>query len=273
MNLEDHLGDIIRKGRLMSGTTTTVAAKAAVLTESELAELEDSGKSTTQTDFRALASAIGLAPGKLEGIARGWLPAAQDLGRWRHLRTFTTAGDGITVNAYLVWDEAARAAALFDTGFDSRPILDLIIAERLLLRDIFITHSHHDHIAALAEIRTTVPQAKVHSQSKTAPSDQRLKANETFQVGGLTVSFRETPGHATDGVTYLVGNWPDNAPPVAIVGDAIFAGSMGRGNQSWELARQKVQEHILSLPPDTLLCPGHGPRTTVGEEQQGNPFF
>jgi glyoxylase-like metal-dependent hydrolase (beta-lactamase superfamily II) len=58
-----------------------------------------------------------------------------------------------------------------------------------------------------------------------------------------------------------------------MVGDAIFAGSMGSGKQSWELARQKVREQILSLPEDTLLCPGHGPLTTVTEEKEHNPFF
>jgi glyoxylase-like metal-dependent hydrolase (beta-lactamase superfamily II) len=58
-----------------------------------------------------------------------------------------------------------------------------------------------------------------------------------------------------------------------VVGDTIFAGSMGRGNQSWELAKQAVKEQILSLPSDTLLCPGHGPLTTVAEEKAHNPFF
>ena len=60
---------------------------------------------------------------------------------------------------------------------------------------------------------------------------------------------------------------------VAVVGDAIFAGSIGRGNQSWDIAKQKVREQILSLPPATLICPGHGPLTTVAEEKEHNPFF
>jgi len=57
------------------------------------------------------------------------------------------------------------------------------------------------------------------------------------------------------------------------VGDAIFAGSIRRGNQSWDLAKQKVREQILTLPPETLICPGHGPLTTVAEEKAHNPFF
>jgi hydroxyacylglutathione hydrolase len=201
------------------------------------------------------------------------LPAKKNLSTWRQFRIFTTAGDGMTVNCYLIWDETTRAAALFDTGFEAKPILDTVLGERLLLRDIFITHSHGDHIAALSDIRTALPQAKIHTQSKSAAPDQRLKAKEVFNVGALQIAYRETPGHAADGVTYIVSNWPGNAPAVAIVGDAIFAGSMGRGNDSWDLARQKVREHILSLPPETLVCPGHGPLTIVAEEQANNPFF
>jgi glyoxylase-like metal-dependent hydrolase (beta-lactamase superfamily II) len=89
----------------------------------------------------------------------------------------------------------------------------------------------------------------------------------------LRISHRDTPGHTEEGATYIIGNWPEDAPHVAITGDALFAGSIGRGNQSWELERQKVGEQILSLPPETLICPGHGPMTTVAEEKANNPFF
>jgi len=195
------------------------------------------------------------------------------LSAWRGLRVFTTEGDGMTVNCYLAWDEVTREAALFDTGFDAKPILDTIAAEQLQLRHIFITHTHADHVAALGAIREAFPKAKVHSSSKNAPVDQRNKTSEIIHLGGLRVTYRETPGHAADGVTYLIGNWQEDAPHVAIVGDAIFAGSMGRGNDSWELARQKVREQILTLPAKTLLCPGHGPLTTVAEEKANNPFF
>ena len=111
------------------------------------------------------------------------------------------------------------------------------------------------------------------SSSKSAPVDQRNKPAEIVQLGGLRVTYRETPGHAEDGVTYMVGNWQEDAPLVAIVGDAIFAGSLGRGNPDWNLARQKVRDQILTLPAGTLLCPGHGPLTTVAEEKLNNPFF
>jgi glyoxylase-like metal-dependent hydrolase (beta-lactamase superfamily II) len=273
MNLEDHLGDIIRKARMMSNVSATQAALAAGLSEVELAALEESGQVVKQPNFSALAKLIGLDAGKLEGIAKGWQPADKELSRWRAFRVFTTTAEGMAVNCYLVWDEVSREAALFDTGWEARPILDCIAESQLQLRHIFITHTHHDHIAALGAMREAFPDARVHSSARSAPVEQRNQPNAITQVGGLRVTYRETPGHAEDGVTYLIGNWQEDAPQVAIVGDAIFAGSIGRGNQSWDLAKQKVREHILTLPPDTLLCPGHGPLTTVVEEQAHNPFF
>ncbi len=274
MQLEDHPGDIIRKARAMSGVAAGAAAAAAGISEAELAALEETGQlAGRKVNFAALAKLAGLHPQKLEGLVGGWLPSPPDLSRWRELRVFTTAGEGLTVNCYLAWDEATREAALFDTGLDAQPILDCLTENGLALRHVFITHSHWDHVEALPQIRAAWPKARLHSGSKSAPVEQRNKPDEIVQLGGLRVTHRETPGHAEDGVTYLVGNWPDDAPHAAMVGDAIFAGSMGRGNQSWELARQKVREQILTLPPDTLLGPGHGPCTTVREEKEHNPFF
>jgi len=271
--LEDHLGDIIRKARGLKNVSLAAAAAAAGLPETEMTALEAAGKCDRQPNLAALAPLLGLNAAKLAGIASGWTPAPQNLSLWREIRVITTPGDGFTVNCYLVWDEVNREAALFDTGLDAQPVLDIITAEGLALRYIFITHSHYDHVQALGAIREAQPKAKVRSGSKNAPVDQRNKPAEIIPIGGLRVTHRETPGHAEDGVTYVIGNWQEDAPSVAVVGDALFAGSMGGDNGSGELARQKVKEQILTLPADTLICPGHGPMTTVAQEKQHNPFF
>ncbi len=273
MNLEDHLGDVIRKARMMSRVEPADAARTAGLTTAELAALEESGQVTKKPDFEALAQLVGLQPFKLEGIANGWLPTPQDLGKWRELRCITTTGNGMSVNCYLAWDEVSREAAIFDTGWDPKPIFDLIAENQLQLRHLFITHSHPDHIAGVAAIREKFPKVRVHTSQKNAPVDQRNRANDFIHLGSLRINNRDTPGHAEDGVTYIIGTWPEDAPHVAIVGDAIFAGSMGGGNEHWDLARQKVREQILTLPPETLICAGHGPLTTVGLEKTHNPFF
>ena len=273
MNLEDHLGDVIRKARMMSNVSAADAARTAGLTTAELAALEESGRLAKQPDLNALAQLVGLQPFKLENLAKGWLPTPIDIGIWRELRVITTTGEGMSVNCYLVWDEVSREAAIFDTGFDAKPIFDLIAENQLQLRHLFITHSHPDHIAAVGAIREKFPKVKIHSSAKDAPVDQRNRANDFLHLGSLRITNRDTPGHAPDGTTYIVGTWPEDAPHVAIVGDAIFAGSMGGGNEHWDLARQKVREQILTLPPETLICPGHGPLTTVGQEKTHNPFF
>lgn len=273
MNLEDHIGDIIGKARAMANVPAGTAANAAGLTEAELSELEESGRTKASPNFSELGRVLGLDGSKLSAVAKGWLPAQKDLSVWRELRVFTSTGQGMAVNCYLAWDEVSHEAALFDTGWDAEPVFGAIAENQLQLRHIFITHGHTDHIAALPKVREKFPKARLHSSSRSAPVDQRNRPNDFIHLGSLRITHRDTPGHAEDGATYIIGTWPEDAPHVAVVGDALFAGSIGRGNQSWEIARQKVRDQIFSLPAETLVCPGHGPLTTVGEERAHNPFF
>lgn len=273
MNLEDHLGDILGKARVSANVSVADAARAAGLTESEYSTLEETGRCSTEVDFGGIGRCLGLDATKLERIKDGWLPRPPDLTQWRELRQITTRDSRMNVNCYLVWDEVTREAALFDTGFDAAPILKLIDDNRLQLTHLFITHTHGDHVAALGPIRERFPKVKLHSNSKNAPPEQRNRPNDFIHVGNFRVTNRDTPGHAEDGVTYVVGNFPEDAPNAAIVGDALFAGSMGGARQNADLAKRKIREQILSLPDATLVCPGHGPLTTVGQEKENNPFF
>src|SRR6266403_1375298 len=242
MNLEDHLGDIIRKARAMSNVSDEAAANAAGVAASELADLEDSGTVTRKPNWGSLADLLGLHGGKLADIANGWLPSEKDLSTWCELRCFTTSEGGMAVNCYLAWDEVSREAALFDTGWNPDPVLDVLAREQVQLRHLFLTHTHQDHVAALGAIRQKFPKVRLHSSAKSAPVDQRNRANDFIHLGSLRLTNRDTPGHAEDGMTYIIGTWPEDAPHVAIVGDALFAGSIGRGNQSWDLAKSKVRD-------------------------------
>lgn len=273
MNLEDHPGDIISKARNSANVPVNDVARAASLSEAEYSVLEETGKASRRPNFQALAQLLRLDAKKLEEIAGGWLPSPVDIGLWRELRPITTSNGSMSVNCYLIWDEVTREAALFDTGFDEKPIFELIDQNQLQLKHLFITHTHHDHIHALGPIRERFPKVKLHSSSRNAPLDQRNRANDFIHLGSLRITNRDTPGHAEDGVTYVIGNFPEDAPSVAVVGDAIFAGSMGGARQNADLAKQKIRDQIFSLPPDTLICPGHGPLTTVAGEKAHNPFF
>jgi glyoxylase-like metal-dependent hydrolase (beta-lactamase superfamily II) len=272
MTLEDNVGDIVKKAREASNTTKEAASSAAGLTAAQLDELEANGKTSKQPDYAKLAAQVGLNGAKLEKIAKGWLPKATDLSNWRELRQITTS-QRYSVNCYLVWDEVTREAALFDTGFDAKPIIALVDENQLQLKHLFITHTHEDHIAALGAIRERFPKIRLHSNSKNAPPDQRNRANDFIHLGSLRITNRDTPGHAEDGVTYIIGNFPEDAPNAAVVGDCVFAGSIGRGFVSTEQLKQKIREQIFTLPGETLICPGHGPLTTVKQEIENNPFF
>jgi len=273
MTLEDHLGDIIRKARKAANVSTEAAAKAAELSEAELGELEDCGIAPPRLNLPALAMELGLHARKLERIAKGWVPLPSDIGLWRELRIVSTTRGGNTVNCCLVWDEVSREAALFDTGWDAAPLITLIEENGLQLKHLFLTHTHEDHVAAMADLRARFPKLHLHTNSRSAPPQHRNRANDCVHLGSLRITNRETPGHAEDGVIYLIGNWPEDAPHAGIIGDTIFAGSMATGFQSWDMLRERVRSQIFSLPEDTLLCPGHGPLTTVAQEKANNPFF
>lgn len=272
LTLEDHIGDIVRKGRVSAGITEAAAASAAGLTTVELAAFEHSGAAPRSPNWDALGHLVGMDPARLERIAGGWTPQQPDLSAWRELRRVVTVGGGMAVNSYLVWDAASLDAALFDTGFDAASALKLVEENGLALRHVFITHMHRDHVGGVEEIRRQRPFVHIHSNSPLAPSSHRNRTGEHIHLGSLRISHRDTPGHSEDGAVYIVENWPGGAPDAAFVGDALFAGSMGRGMQSWELSKRSVREQILTLPPDTLLAPGHGPFTTVAQELANNPF-
>jgi len=273
VTLEDHAGDVVAKARTALGVSTEEAAALACLELRAYQQFEQTGQGSPAPRFDRLAARLGLHAGRLAAIAGGWLPQSRDLTRWHELRQITTT-EGMAVNCYLIWDATTREAALFDTGWEAQPVFALISRNELELKHLFITHGHHDHVAALPTFQQRFPTLKLHAGALRAPRNPRNRSEDEIEVGGLRVTARPTPGHTEDGTSYLVQGWVGGAPPVIVVGDALFAGSMGRtGGPAFRAARQAVCEQILSLPPDTLICAGHGPMTTVGEEIAHNPFF
>ena len=206
MNLEDHLGDIVRKARAMAGVSAADAARAAGLGETEYSALEESGKSSGKIKFPDLASILRLNAAKLEGIAKGWLPSPKDLSTWRELRQISTSEGGNEVHCYLIWDEVTREAALFDTGWNAAPILKIVEEEQLQLKHLFITHSHRDHVMGMEKIREAFPKIFLHTDSKTALPQHKNRRNDHIHLGSLRITNRETqqePGteHTVTGVT------------------------------------------------------------------------
>ena len=257
---------------MQGGVCLKDAACAAGLSEECLERWENDGGLDVQVDVESLAALLGLDPEKSVAVAGGWAPQLVDLDQWKKLSLITTAED-FEVNSYLIWDPDTRNGAAFDTGWFADDIFLLAETEGLNIQYLFITHMHGDHVAALGEMRKRWPKMQLYSNNDGTPAKNRIKEDQPVPLGRLTISCRLTPGHSLDGVTYLVDGWGEGVPTVAVVGDTIFAGSMGKDFSTPELAQRKVREGVLALPPDTLICPGHGPLTTVSEELAHNPFF
>jgi len=143
-----------------------------------------------------------------------------------------------------VWDEVTREAALFDHRHSTRrPIFDLNRPRTSSqLKHLFITHTHADHIAALEPIRSRLPKVKLHSSAKNCARGPANRANDLLNSSSRQPAHheRDTPGHAEDGVTYVVGNWPEDAPSVAVVGRRRdFRRVNGLVPNNWPIWRNK----------------------------------
>lgn len=267
--LEDQYLDILGKAQRGLGLSTdALLARATGVTPEALQHLQsgviDELALKTLAD---LAPAVGLAaPALIASARKTWHPAPVTLDG---LAQFNTNFEDMAVNAYLVWDPITREAAVFDTGADVTPLLARAAALDLKIRHIFLTHTHEDHIIDLPRlIRATSAPVWVHPL-EAFPGAQLLELGQSFTLGALNIHFRHTHGHSAGGVSYLVHGL---AKPLAIVGDALFAGSMGGGKVSYADALATNRQHLLSLPDATIIAPGHGPLTTLGEEKIHNPF-
>ena len=264
--LEDNIGDIIGKAQRGLRISDTELAEKARVNSANVHKLRE-GDFDELTVWR-VAPILGLAARALCDLAGGtWHPEKIEI---EGLAQFTTHYHGMGVNAYLVWDPKSREAVVFDTGADCSEILGRINKEKLAVKLILLTHAHADHIADLARLVKETGAPVYLSEKESAPIAQPISEGKTFRVGKLKIESRLTWGHSPGGMTYVVTGLKK---PIAVVGDSLFAGSMGGGNVSYDDALKNNLEKILTLPDETILCPGHGPMTTVGEEKEHNAFF
>lgn len=164
---------------------------------------------------------------------------------------------------------------LFDTGADAAPILAFAKAQKLEVELVLLTHAHIDHVKELPAItKATGAKAWINGRDRDEedfPAGvETFSAGQSFVVGGIRIETRLTSGHSAGQTTYVVLGL---GKPLAIVGDSLFAGSMGGGVISYADQLRNDREQILTLPDDTILACGHGPLTTVGQEKKNNPFF
>ena len=265
--LEDNFNDIVSKAmRGLGFDDRTVGTAAGVAVE----QVKGLKEGTWDAEAaRRVASILGLSEGALLAMGeKRYQPAPVELSG---LVQFNTPYEDMTVNSYLAWDERTREAVAFDTGADCTEMLSLLRDKNLTLSAILLTHTHGDHIFDLDRLKEkTGAPAFVGDQEPIAGAQPFIEGKE-FQVGSLMIGSRLTWGHSPGGITYVIQQ--GLARPVAVVGDAVFAGSMGGGGVSYADALATNRKEIFTLTDDTVICPGHGPMTTVGEEKKSNPFF
>ncbi len=195
----------------------------------------------------------------------------------------------LQVNCYIVEDEQTKEAMVIDPGDDAAEILKVIDSRKLKVRYIINTHAHFDHVGANGQVKdATGAEILIHEQDDallgatkdqarmfgmTAPSspkaDRYVKHGDVITAGGISLRVLHTPGHSSGGISLAGGG-------VVFTGDALFAGSIGRtdlfGGDLMTLITS-IRENLLSLPDETVVLSGHGPRSTIGEERRENPFL
>lgn len=267
IELEDFHEDILSKAMRGLGIGKNEMAQHLSVEKSEIEGIL-SGE-FDENIISSMASELQLDDVKLlQSSRKEWSPAPVELSGLKQISS--TYGDMI-VNAYVIWDQITHKAWIFDTGTVAEPILAFIEEKKLTVDAIFLTHTHQDHIACLDDLREETPYPKVYvHQLELFDRCEPIQEGFKYSMDSLSLVTKHTHGHSTGGMSYLVCGL---AKPVTVVGDAIFAGSMGGGMVSYKDALRTNREKIMTLPDETILCPGHGPMTTVGEEKQYNPFF
>lgn len=258
MPLYDTTADVIRKALRGLDMAPAEAARKSGVAEREV--LAASRGPVEGAILRSLAPALGLDGEALAGLPE-YQPPPCPIAAVRRLEM---PFDDETVNAWLL-EDGAGGHLLFDTGVardEARQRLGQLGVQRV---DILITHSHHDHVAGLSGLRD------ISASVAGAEGGEPLQPGEEIIRGQLKIRVIGLPGHCSGALGYVVEGLE---LPLCVTGDALFAGSMGGCPPGgYQQALSALAQHVMSLPPETMVLPGHGPATSIGSESRGNPFL
>jgi glyoxylase-like metal-dependent hydrolase (beta-lactamase superfamily II) len=199
-----------------------------------------------------------------------------------------TVGE-LETNCYVLGDEKTREGIIIDPGGDLKEIEKVLEELRLKIKYIILTHGHSDHIGVLTELKKkTCAQILIHKEDaemlsdpvknlsilsytpiSVPEADRLLKDEDKIKIGKIELEVLHTPGHTQGSISL----WTDK---IIFTGDLIFYGSVGRTDLpggSYQKLLRSIQDKILDKEDDTIIYPGHGPATTIGEERKNNPFL
>lgn len=194
-------------------------------------------------------------------------------------------------NCSVIGDEASREAMVIDPGDDIEAVMELVEKHGLKVKQIVITHAHIDHVGGAMKIRALTGAPIVLNENDRAllkmldmqaawigmPSpgevriDHSVKQDEKVKTGSLEATVLHTPGHTEGSICLYL---PSEQKLIA--GDTLFAGSIGRTDLpggSFDKIIDSLHGKLLALPDETIVVPGHGPLTTIGQERETNPFL
>lgn len=198
-------------------------------------------------------------------------------------------------NCYIVHEPDSHAAWIVDAGFDPAELIDFVRSQSLRPEALILTHAHADHIAGVDTVLEAFPNLPIHihpaerewltdphanlSAGMGVPVVCRsirhtevrdLNDADTLTLAGQPWRIAHTPGHSPGSISLI------NEPArIAIVGDALFNGSIGRTDfphSDFDTLANSIRDKLYTLPPDTRVLPGHGPATTIARERTTNPF-
>jgi glyoxylase-like metal-dependent hydrolase (beta-lactamase superfamily II) len=196
-------------------------------------------------------------------------------------------------NSYVVWLPGRADALVIDPGLEPDLILDCLREQGLTVAALLNTHGHADHIAGNEALKQAFPAAPLVIGANdevmlrdaeanlsapfgmaltSPPADRTVAEGDTVEAAGLTLEVLDVPGHSPGHVVFVLRG----APCLVFGGDVLFRGGIGRydfpGGDGRRLL-DGIRRKLFTLPPDTVVYPGHGPVTTVGHEMRTNPFL
>ena len=271
--LEDEFSDIVRKASRGLGVDVATLASRAGIERGELQAWIKGDGAPNDGQAREIARVLRLDPGKLaDSAAQRWEPHVDVPADVRHHPQNPHPSNG-----YIFFLEDGKTAALIDPAGDPNNLRRAVSQGPYALRYILITHKHLDHCDATADIAKQFPDAQivmhkydVHAIGALASKAIPVRDGDQLPFGeAAAIRMLHTPGHTDGSSCYLFRS-------TVFTGDTLFAGSVGGAfgdNSTYQDILKSVTTKLFKLDEATVVMPGHGPPSTIGEERLHNPFF